>query len=56
MEEIPFEPDEPEISETSVEPDPEETPVSKPEKEDDDSWLEEVRLDDIDLDIQEDDE
>ena len=56
VEEIPFEPDEPEISETSVEPDPEEIPVSEPEKEDDDSWLEEVRLDDIDLDIQEDDE
>ncbi len=67
VEEFPFEPDEPQISETSVEPEEEEVapapapvaapaPAPAPVKEDDDSWLEEVRLDDIDLDIQEDDE
>lgn len=47
---VPEVPQEPQISETSVVTSSDET------IEEDDSWLKEVRMDDIDLDIQEDDE
>ena len=50
VEELKFGQDEPVISETSVVTSSDET------VEEDDSWLNEVRMDDIDLDIQEDDE